>query len=278
MNLNHSTDKPVYIKRLCWLVCFCLVLSVPMQAQTDNPPAPEEDTTVTRTTIDVAPIETVEEEDGNASNEFLSLSMGDSLRLQLRKVPDSLVKELQKQDAFWYANASIEKEIPETGKSGLNYTPLSQRPWFKTLLWILIIGVFAAVVIFYLADSHFGMFRRNKKIKSADQHDLEEMPEDIFAINYQKEIDKAVANGDYRLAVRLQYLRLLKHMTEKNIIRYQQDKTNMDYLMQLYNTGFYHDFFRITRNYEYSWYGQFTVSPEAYRLITGEVEQFENRS
>src|SRR5690606_4231613 len=108
--------------------------------------------------------------------------------------------------------------------------------------------------------------RRTKKVKEAERAD-EEMPEDIFAINYQREIDKATAQRNYRLAVRLMFLRLLKSMSERNIIRYQQDKTNLDYLMQLHNTTYYKDFFRITRNYEYSWYGKFDVSEEAYRLI-----------
>ncbi len=275
MNRNPSTNNRLARKRLCWLTGICLLGTVSLQAQDDTIAPLYEDTVETRTTIEVAPVESVDEEE--AGSEFLPLSMVDSIRLQLRKVPDSVVQGLQQQDAFWYANATIEKE-KETEKPDLNYKPFSQRPWFKTILWLVIIVVFLGVVIFYLADSNFGMFRRNKKVQSGQDPDLNEMPEDIFAINYQKEIDKAVTNADYRLAVRLQYLRLLKNMTEKSMIRYQQDKTNMDYLMQLADTGYYHDFFRITRHYEYSWYGQFTVSAEAYRLITQDVEQFENRT
>jgi hypothetical protein len=274
VNRNPSLNNRLARKRLCWLTGICLLGTLSLQAQDDTIAPLYEDTVETRTTIEVAPVESVEEEE--AGSEFLPLSMVDSIRLQLRKVPDSVVQGLQQQDAFWYANATIEKE-KEAKKPDLNYKPFSQRPWFKTILWLVIIVVFLGVVIFYLADSNFGMFRRNKKVPSGQDPDLNEMPEDIFAISYQQEIDKAVANADYRLAVRLQYLRLLKNMTEKSMIRYQQDKTNMDYLMQLADTGYYHDFFRITRHYEYSWYGQFTVSAEAYRLITQDVEQFENR-
>ena len=60
--------------------------------------------------------------------------------------------------------------------------------------------------------------------------------ENIFEINFQQEIDKAVQAGNYRLAVRLLFLRLLKNLAEKNIIQYQQDRTNFDYLMQLGNS------------------------------------------
>ena len=129
--------------------------------------------------------------------------------------------------------------------------------------------------MYYLADSNISLFRRNKKVAVVAVD--EEMPGDIFTINYEKEIDKAASMGNFRMAVRLMFLRLLKNMSERNIIRYQQDKTNLDYLMQLHSTAYYKDFFRITRNYEYSWYGKFEVSQDAYQFIRNDFEQFENR-
>jgi hypothetical protein len=71
------------------------------------------------------------------------------------------------------------------------------------------------------------------------------------------------------------FLRLLKEMAEKNIIQYKQDRTNLDYLLQLQPTGYYHDFFRITRNYEYSWYGLFDISEDAYNKVKNDFTQFD---
>jgi hypothetical protein len=45
--------------------------------------------------------------------------------------------------------------------------------------------------------------------------------------------------------------------------------------MQLSPTKYYQDFFRITRNYEYSWYGKFEVNEDAYRIIRQDFEQFD---
>jgi hypothetical protein len=70
------------------------------------------------------------------------------------------------------------------------------------------------------------------------------------------------------------FLQLLKNLSEKNIIQYKHDRTNFDYLSQLYATRYYEDFFRITRHYEYSWYGQFEVSPKTYQVIKKEFEDF----
>jgi len=191
-----------------------------------------------------------------------------------RKVSDSALKKMQEDDDFWYANAVFNKEKKKDNKKG-GYIPLGQRQWFQTLIWIIIVGGFIAFLLIYLSGSEIGLFRK-KSVPVSSKEEEEEMPEDIFAINYQKEIDKAAALGNYRLAVRLMFLRLLKNMSEKNVINYKQDKTNLDYLMQLYSTKYYQDFFRITRHYEYSWYGKFEVSSEAYQFINKEVMQFEN--
>lgn len=200
----------------------------------------------------------------------------DSFVVQQRKIPDEHIKKMQDDDDFWYANSEIEKAKKNDTKKKQEYVPIGQRKWFQTLLWIVIIGGFAAFVAIYLSGSNVGLFRRRTEaVVSGSETD--EIPQDIFAINYQKEIDKAAANGNYRLAVRLMFLRLLKQMTERNIIQYKQDKTNFDYLMQLQPTRYYNNFFKVTRNYEYSWYGKFPVSEETYKAIRNDFAQFDSQ-
>ena len=256
--------------------------------------AQEEEKTVADTTaIIVQPDE--ETEMGVSSSEKNPFSnRWDTLSVKQRSLPGDAVKKMKEDEDFWYANANItkkkskeqiayEKEQGRKGQKGKNeqavnerdnsYVPLGQRSWFQTLLWIVILAVFATGFAIYLGGSNVGLFRK-KNVKAANAGE-EEITEDIFAINYQKEIDKAAAQGNYRLAIRLMFLRLLKNMSEKNIIRYKQDKTNLDYLMELHPTNYYNSFFRVTRNYEYSWYGQFNVSEDAYKLIRSDFDQFD---
>jgi len=195
--------------------------------------------------------------------------------LHLRKLPDSLVKKLQADDDFWYANAIIEKEKIPQNNPNTSYTPIGERSWFKTLIWLIIIGGFAGFIIWYLAGNNVGLFRKRQRL--INNNEEEEISDDIFAINYQKEIDKAVHQDNYRLAVRLMFLQLLKELSEKNIIQYKQGLTNADYLLQLSPTTYYPGFFRITRNYEYSWYGLFDVSAEAYSIIKNDFNNFSQK-
>jgi hypothetical protein len=220
---------------------------------------------------------------------FTAVRSYDSFKVQERTVPRRRIDELKQETEYWYANGEGKKgdrtaqpkrevpngnqRVPEEKEPSINYNRISDQPWFQTIMWILIVAGFAGAIIWYLTGSNVGLFRkRDKKITDSA---TEEMPEDIFAINYQKEIDKAAAQGNYRLAIRLMYLRLLKNLSEKNIISYKQDRTNLDYLMQLHPTAFYKDFFRITRHYEFSWYGEFTVSSEAYTIVKREFDDFE---
>jgi hypothetical protein len=263
----------------CFRILLCCILffsTIQVQAQSDEDTV----TIVEEVTEDTPDEENYDEDDSEADEKVYFLKKweyeGDSSAVTQRKLPDSLVKKMQSDKDFWYANTAFEKEKKkEKSNKQSTYVPLGQRGWFQTLIWLIIIGGFAAFLMIYLTGSNIGLFRKKNVMTKVD--DEEVITEDIFAINYQKEIDKAAIQGNYRLAVRLMYLRLLKNMSEKNIIQYKQDKTNLDYLMQLHSTRYYNNFFSITRNYEYSWYGKFEVSEEAYRLISNEFNQFEQQ-
>lgn len=200
---------------------------------------------------------------------------GDSL--QLRHIPDSLTRKLKQEDDFWYADKDFRKKQEVQKDEHEDYVPLGQRVWFRTLLWLIVIGGFLAFIIWYLAGTEFGLFRKRPLLVSEDPSAELEMPENIFEINYQRELDKAISRGDYRLGVRLLYLQLLKRMAEKNVISYKQDKTNSDYLFTLLSSRYYDGFFRLTRHYEYTWYGHFEVPEPAFGVIRGEFEQYQKQ-
>lgn len=208
------------------------------------------------------------------TNYFLNKSKFSNEMTVLRHLPDSLNDRMKKDEAFWYADHVFVKEIQNTRTS--KKIPVMEREWFQNLLWFIIIGAFSGFVLMYLSNSNILFFR--KKPRSISENTApKDLTENIFSINYSKEIDKAVRENDYRLAVRLMFLRLLKQLSEKKIIQYMPDKTNFDYLRQLSSTGYYPDFFNITRNYEYAWYGKFEISVERFAVIKNEFEKMEQR-
>jgi hypothetical protein len=97
--------------------------------------------------------------------------------------------------------------------------------------------------------------------KSAQVFFTEE-EEIIKTKNIKELIEKAVQNNDYRLAVRYYYLLVLQSLSEKQLIDYEFDKTNSDYIKELKKTDLSQGFQKATTLYDYIWYGNFDVTQE----------------
>jgi hypothetical protein len=193
--------------------------------------------------------------------------------IQMRSVSKHTLDSLLQDEDYWYANLAPPKkktEEPQEEKKSV-----FRQKWFRDLLWIVILGSFVGVVIWYLVSSNILIFR--KKAKTINTDDAEEInTDDIFSIRFDTEIAKAEGAGNYRFAVRLWYLRLLKELSEKELIEYRQGRTNHDYVMQLRKRTYGNDFSLLTRNFEYTWYGQFDLSAEAYKLLRNDFVTFQN--
>lgn len=243
-----------------------LISEEPLQ-DTDTLEMIEEDTEYT-------PPDAPEERKEYFLQKYLQSSGGGPDSIQFRQLSDSFASALKKEDAFWYVDHSFEKKKKQAKAKEKKSFMESQV--FQTILWILIITGFVAFIVFYLANSNAGLFRKaNKSIRGDNEN--EEMPENIFEINYQREIDKAIQKKNFRLATRLMFLNLLKELSDRHIIKYQQDRTNFDYLMQLHGSKYYEDFFRLTRNYEYAWYGLFEIPDSKFELIKNDFARMKNQ-
>jgi len=83
--------------------------------------------------------------------------------------------------------------------------------------------------------------------------------------NIQELIKSAIAQKDYRLAIRYYYLSILKLMSHKEFIEWEIQKTNDDYIKELKETNFNQSFVKITRLYDYIWYGNFSIDEPKFR-------------
>jgi len=217
-----------------------------------------------------------DEVDSATINYFLNnAENAQSQHVQVRKLPDSAVNALRNDDAFWYVNENWDTTRQKRDNTVESSKNIFRQAWFRTLMWLIIICSFITILIWYLSVSNAGIFRRRPvKLINGDEGIISD---DIFEISYPKEINKAVTSGNYRLGVRLMFLQLLKNLSEKNIIEYTQDRTNFDFLLQLHQSSYYKDFFRLTRNYEYAWYGQFDINKDAFSSIKSDFETFNRR-
>jgi hypothetical protein len=196
-------------------------------------------------------------------------------KVDIRNIPGQDVQKVKSDEDYWYANLTPprKKKEPEPPK---NNGSISNKTWFNTLFWIILIGGFLALLIWFLATSNISLFRR--RVNSVEEGIMEETEtENIFEIKFEKEIQKAIDAANFRLAVRLMYLRTLRDLSQRNLINYTHEKTNTDYLFQLAGSSFYKNFFRLTRNFDYTWYGQFPLSQESFSVIQNDFNSFKQQ-
>ncbi|GAA4330780.1 hypothetical protein GCM10023149_36200 [Mucilaginibacter gynuensis] len=119
-----------------------------------------------------------------------------------------------------------------------------------------------------------GVFGIGPKKASVPYH---ETLENIHEIDFDAEIELAVTQGNYRLAVRLLYLKCLKQLSDKNLIDWQIDKTNTAYFYELQDADKQQAFGSLTRRFEYVWYGNFIIDEPAYKDINVLFQQFKQQ-
>lgn len=228
-----------------------------------------------QTTVDVAEADSAYEiitvSTPKEENKFDEIAVIE--KINTRKISDADINEVRSDNAYWYVN---KVPVRKKQKGEQPRKTLFDAPWFKTLFWIVLIGGFVALLFWFLATSNIRLFRRSPKSVTKESTE-EEFTENIFGINFEKEIQKAIASGDHRMAVRLLYLQTLKELSIRNLIKYTHEKTNTDYLFQLAGTAYYKNFFTLTRSFDYTWYGHFELSPDSFSVIQKDFINFKNQ-
>lgn len=138
--------------------------------------------------------------------------------------------------------------------------------FFGTLLGTVLLWLFVACVVLYIlyrlvgSQGRFSFGKERKFSEGTEQAEAE----DVEGTDWDSRFAQAVAAGDTRLAVRYSYMHALQLLQARELIRYRIDKTNHDYYYELADTPFRQPFRQLSRQYEYAWYGNYPLSPEAW--------------
>lgn len=114
----------------------------------------------------------------------------------------------------------------------------------------------------------------SKKAKAIIDIDLSE--QHIEVIDLDALMNAALKNKDYRLAVRYQYLKILKLLSQKEIIEWHFDKTNVDYEQEISESKLKNDFKKVSYLYEYIWYGEQIIDETGYTNASFSFTQLNN--
>lgn len=128
------------------------------------------------------------------------------------------------------------------------------------LMWVVFIGALLLALKLFLGMDARSLFRKKASVIIPSTS----YTEDINTIDFNAEILEAHSQGQYRKAVRLYYLWVLKRLADEGTIEWKQDKTNADFLAEMRNNPTHSTFKRLTEAFNRFWYGEFPLSEQLY--------------
>lgn len=102
----------------------------------------------------------------------------------------------------------------------------------ETVNWVYVILAVAALlfIVYMIYKMRPNLFRRKSKKEKLD-YNVED--DNIYAFDFEKEITEALARQDYWQAVRMTYLKTLRHLADADRIKWQIYKTPTQYVTEV---------------------------------------------
>lgn len=196
----------------------------------------------------------------------------DSTKIEQKKFDEDALKEYRASKDFNYRVQKKEPNILDRLWNWLGRVVKRILSWmfddigpavgliksFLSILPYLLLAILLYFIIrFFLRVNTKNLLSGNTKVAGITLTDEEEL---MRSENLPDLINKAIADKNYRLAVRYYYLQVLQKLTEKELIIWQQEKTNEDYIKELETSKLHKDFSESTYLYDFVWYGNFNIN------------------
>jgi hypothetical protein len=213
--------------------------------------------------------------DGQASVQYDSLES-----IQARNFDQQAIQNYKTDPDFIYVKYVINNQEYELNwiarllkkLFGISFNTGTSALW-EVVLYLFCGGVVLFVILQLLkADKSWFMQRSSKNLKVK----IEEIEQNIHEMDLDELIKEAIAQKNYRRAVRLLYLKSLKELNKKNFIEWSNQKTNSDYLSELKPGPLKKSFKSNTLIFEYIWYGDFSIDEQLLEKVKVSFDNFIN--
>lgn len=202
----------------------------------------------------------------------------DSSNIDVRSIDSTKIKAyLKDKDFKYFEDPQYSKTLWERLMEWLNrqFAKLTEYESYNTmwdiLIYILIALAIVAILFGIYKSEINGLFFSNKNKNGLN---VSEVLEDIHSIDYEKMIEEAIAGKKYRYAIRLNYLRSLKFLSDKEIINWKINKTNREFLKEIKSNTIKSKFEKLTTDFESIWYGGFEIDHLKYKHLQNIYSDF----
>ncbi|NQX90865.1 MAG: hypothetical protein HRT74_01770 [Flavobacteriales bacterium] len=147
------------------------------------------------------------------------------------------------------------------------------------LVWAGII--FICIILIILIVKAVGAGQSDSKIQGVDaitlNMEIDQLEENLEESDLEKALRLALASGNYKAAIRIWYLASIKELNRGGFIFWKKDKTNRQYIRELYGSALQRDFQKITLVFEKVWYGEYEIGKESYDYLKDDFSAFLNK-
>ncbi len=152
------------------------------------------------------------------------------------------------------------------GKSAANFVNILLR----TIAIVIVIFVIYLIAKAIMNKEGQWIFGKNSDKKIINYDEIEK---NLHLVDFEKLIQNSLQSDEKRLTIRYYYLWLLKKMSEKQIIEWDVEKTNSDYLYEIKNEAQKEDFAYLSYLYNNIWYGEFELDENTFAKARNAFEK-----
>lgn len=138
---------------------------------------------------------------------------------------------------------------------------------FNGLGWLgyVLLGLFVVLLAFLVYYFFVNRERDGKKVVEMNLEDT--APLEIPLTELERLLQDALSRGDYRSAVRIYFIFIIRDLSQKNWIRWEKEKTNFQYLREMGGRSEYADFNQSVSYFEIIWYGKREIDKSTFEQI-----------
>lgn len=144
-------------------------------------------------------------------------------------------------------------------------------PVFKILSYIFLIAIVAMLLYFILKNIIIG---ENPSLKKTDlKSKFHNLDDNIHDVDLDQLLKKVLKEKEFNMAVRIYYLKVIKLLSNKSLIKWRREKTNRVYILEMSKNRWGKHFQYLSQLYNQVWFGMYTVTEAQYILIEKEFDK-----